>query len=30
MMDRPSLARKFDRVLVMRDGRVVEEEMAAQ
>ena len=30
MMDRPSLARKFDRVLIMRDGRVVEEEMAAQ
>jgi len=30
MMDRPSSARKFDRVLVMRDGRVVDEEMAAQ
>ncbi|HUL09291.1 MAG TPA: ABC transporter transmembrane domain-containing protein [Candidatus Acidoferrum sp.] len=27
--DRPALARKFDRVLVMRDGRFVEEQMAA-
>ena len=30
MMDRPVLAQKFDRVLVMRDGRVVEEQMAAE
>jgi len=30
MMDRPSMARKFDRILAMRGGRVVEEEMAAE
>jgi len=30
VMDRPNLPRKFDRVLVMRDGRVIEDEMAAQ
>ena len=30
MTDRPALARTFDRVLVMRDGRFVEEQMAAQ
>jgi putative ABC transport system ATP-binding protein len=30
MTDRPGLARKFDRVLVMRDGGFVDEQMAAQ